>query len=254
MNQAMTTGPRAAPESRGFRRALGASFVLHVLVLGLFAKDLFGEPPAPPAPLTVSTALVASADLEPDLPPLDLDPPATHEPPAAPETLAEVPPPAAPEVLAGDPAEPPGPPAEILGIRTPRGFRRGAAGVRGGGGHGGRSDTGEAAPVGIAVDPVPPAPRDPVLAPPRIRVDRRPAYPASLRQRGAEGEVRVRLRVDADGAVSEAAVAVSSGSDALDEAAVEAARGWTFDPATEDGRPVAAVVYRWVRFHLVDAR
>jgi protein TonB len=172
-------------------------------------------------------------------------------------TLVEVPPETpgeATEPLAGDAAEPPGPLPEIIGITSPRGFRRGVVGARGGGGSGGRSDSDLRENVGVAACPAPPSPREPVLAAPRLRVDRLPTYPATLRAKGAEGEVRVRVRVGAEGAVAGVEVAVSSGSEALDEAALEAARAWLFDPATEDGRPVAATVFRWVRFHLVDAR
>jgi TonB family protein len=48
------------------------------------------------------------------------------------------------------------------------------------------------------------------------------------------------LTVDVDGHVSKVDVAQSSGAPDLDEAAVVAARQWTFTPATRDGKPVAS--------------
>jgi len=55
-----------------------------------------------------------------------------------------------------------------------------------------------------------------------------PEYPDSARRRGIEGTVVVRCVVAADGAVDTAAVVASSGSVALDGAAVTAARRWRF--------------------------
>jgi protein TonB len=65
-----------------------------------------------------------------------------------------------------------------------------------------------------------------------------PQYPASARRRGIEGEVLVTVRITADGACADARVAESSGSAALDGAALEAVQGWRYRPATRGGRPV----------------
>lgn len=77
-----------------------------------------------------------------------------------------------------------------------------------------------------------------------------PRYPEECRRRRQEGEVRVRVRVGTDGHAAGARVEASSGVAALDAAAVEAARGWTFSPALERGRPVEADAVVTVRFVL----
>jgi protein TonB len=50
-------------------------------------------------------------------------------------------------------------------------------------------------------------------------------YPPAARRTGREGGVRVGFRVDGNGAVSNIEVVSSSGSDALDRAAVQAVEG-----------------------------
>lgn len=70
-----------------------------------------------------------------------------------------------------------------------------------------------------------------------------PAYPSDAFQKGEEGAVVLKFVVRPDGSVDPATVAVdqSSGSASLDKAAVaEAGTKWRFQPATENGKPVAA--------------
>lgn len=55
-----------------------------------------------------------------------------------------------------------------------------------------------------------------------------PSYPALARRRGEEGRVTVRADIDSDGVPRRVGVDVSSGYPALDQAAVEAVRGWRF--------------------------
>ena len=64
-------------------------------------------------------------------------------------------------------------------------------------------------------------------------------YPDSAREKRAHGDVSLTLTVDADGKVSKVEVTQSGGAD-LDEAAIFAARQWTFRPATKGGKPVAS--------------
>jgi protein TonB len=80
----------------------------------------------------------------------------------------------------------------------------------------------------------------------------RPDYPAIARRRGWEGRVTLRLSLDAEGTVCDVAVASSSGRAALDEAAVEGAFRWRFEPAVEDGRAVPSTVEKAVEFRLLD--
>jgi TonB family protein len=75
-------------------------------------------------------------------------------------------------------------------------------------------------------------------------------YPADLYDQGVEGEVRLRLYVDSLGHVlpDSTRVAVSSGTPALDSAAVRGASLLMFAPAHQDGRPVAIAFYQPVVF------
>lgn len=75
-------------------------------------------------------------------------------------------------------------------------------------------------------------------------------YPADLYDQGVEGEVRLRLFVDALGRVAPESVTVasSSGTPRLDSAAVEGAARLRFAPAHRDGQPVAATFVQPVIF------
>jgi iron complex outermembrane recepter protein len=65
-------------------------------------------------------------------------------------------------------------------------------------------------------------------------------YPPSALPSREHADVVLTLTVDVDGHVSKVDVAQSSGAADLDEAAIVAARQWTFTPATRDGKPVAS--------------
>ena len=95
-------------------------------------------------------------------------------------------------------------------------------------------------------------PRVQVLAP-RLRPGQaitEADYPRLARRKGWEGLVVLRVEVAADGRVREAEVLQGSGHEILDEAALRAVRGWSFQPALEDGRPVAGETLLRVRFRL----
>ncbi len=77
-----------------------------------------------------------------------------------------------------------------------------------------------------------------------------PRYPRLARHRGEQGTVVLRVWVDAQGTVTDARVARSSGHALLDDAAIAAARRWRFRPARVAGVPVAAVVEHEVEFRL----
>jgi len=72
-------------------------------------------------------------------------------------------------------------------------------------------------------------------------------YPPSALASREHSDVVLTLTVDADGHVSKVDVAQSSGAADLDEAAVVAARQWTFTPAMRDGNAVASRIK--VPFH-----
>lgn len=79
-----------------------------------------------------------------------------------------------------------------------------------------------------------------------------PVYPHSARRAGVEGQVTVLLTVGTDGRVSSATVHRSSGSKALDQAAVRASRKWRFSPATRAGKPVVTQLPAPFTFRLRD--
>lgn len=90
-----------------------------------------------------------------------------------------------------------------------------------------------------AVVPAPtPAPLGETRAPRPLAANRAPDYPEPLRRARIEGTAWIHAVIEADGRVSGASVARSSGSDALDEAALAAVRTWRFEPALENGSAV----------------
>lgn len=77
-----------------------------------------------------------------------------------------------------------------------------------------------------------------------------PAYPAAAQRAGDQGTVLLQVEVGADGRPGEVSVVGRSGSRDLDRAAIEAVRGWTFEPAIRDGKPVASSIQVPVEFRL----
>jgi len=95
-----------------------------------------------------------------------------------------------------------------------------------------------AEPKGVSVAPS--APIAEVFVPPSFRARQEPAYPERARRAGVAGVVAVRILLAADGSVRQVELTASSGSRLLDEAALEAARASTFEPATRNRAPVAS--------------
>lgn len=86
-----------------------------------------------------------------------------------------------------------------------------------------------------------------------IQSSHKPAYPSSARNRHIEGSVTVLYKVNADGSVDDVSVTHSSGSEILDEAALDAAREDTFVPARRGNKAVASTYSRIISFQLTDA-
>jgi protein TonB len=84
---------------------------------------------------------------------------------------------------------------------------------------------------------------EPLDAPP-------PPYPLSARRRGLEGRVQLRIGIDANGRVETVDVAASSGSETLDDAAIDAVRRWRFRPERRGGESRAATIVVPIRFQL----
>jgi TonB family protein len=98
------------------------------------------------------------------------------------------------------------------------------------------ASAGEASAQGApAASRAPPPEAGVPVMPPRQRGTSDVAYPAGA---SGDGVVVLIVLVDAGGAVAD--VKPASGEEPFVSAAVAAARGWTFDPATRDGAPIAA--------------
>lgn len=84
------------------------------------------------------------------------------------------------------------------------------------------------------------------VTPPSVVQHVDPIYPPSALQERRHADVVLTVTVDTDGHVSQVTVSQSGGSD-LDEAAIVAARQWTFVPAMRNGKAVASRIK--VPFH-----
>jgi protein TonB len=80
-----------------------------------------------------------------------------------------------------------------------------------------------------------------------------PRYPVSARRNGEQGTVTLRVLVTREGLAGSVNVQGTSGSGALDQAAVDAVRGWRFVPARQGQQPVEAWVLVPIVFRLEGA-
>lgn len=89
--------------------------------------------------------------------------------------------------------------------------------------------------------PPPPPSSGPSIVAPVVKTHVDAVYPESAHRANKHGDVVLAVTVDVHGHVAAVEVAESGGAD-LDQAAVVAARQWTFDPARRGGKPVAAKI------------
>lgn len=89
---------------------------------------------------------------------------------------------------------------------------------------------------------------------PRVLRQVEPAYPPLAKLTGIEGLVVLSVLIDETGRLQEVQVVKSLGNTGCDQAAVTAAKQWTFAPAIRQGNPVAARVTLPVLFSLKTAR
>jgi protein TonB len=75
-----------------------------------------------------------------------------------------------------------------------------------------------------------------------------PAYPESARAAGIEGVTIVEVLIDTNGSVADARISKSSGDASLDQAAVDAALGSSWTPASRGGKHVRVWVIQPYRF------
>jgi TonB family protein len=84
-----------------------------------------------------------------------------------------------------------------------------------------------------------------------VRVGTEDVYPVQARRMGYRGKPVVAYVLEPSGLVGDVVVIESSGFDVLDRAAITSVRQWRWsNPAKLDGKPVRALIYRPVVFHL----
>lgn len=108
----------------------------------------------------------------------------------------------------------------------------------------------EPLPVPVAADASPVPPRDVPTSPAFNAAYLRnppPRYPAAARRSGDQGTVMVKVLVSSTGDPLRVDLDQSSGSGALDGAALDAVKGWRFVPARRGDRSIAD----WVRVPIV---
>jgi protein TonB len=93
-----------------------------------------------------------------------------------------------------------------------------------------------------------------VIEPPRFGVaylnNPAPEYPALSRRSGEEGRVLMKVLVSTDGAAETVQIEKSSGSERLDQAAMNAVKRWRFIPAQKNKQPLSAYVLVPMKFAL----
>jgi protein TonB len=120
-----------------------------------------------------------------------------------------------------------------------------------------------AAPVDLPPSPEPvaaPSPPAPVVNPPVTPAtflaaylnNPDPEYPRLSRQLRESGTVRLHVLISPDGRSQQIEISTSSGSDRLDQAAIDAVRKWRFVPAKRGEQAIAAWVLIPIAFHLDD--
>ncbi len=92
--------------------------------------------------------------------------------------------------------------------------------------------------------------RDSVFIKPKRKKPSKPPYPPTLKARDIEGDVQVRVRINAKGKVTKVDVLKGSGHKAFDDAARSAASMETFTPATRDGKAVSYTLSYSYRFRI----
>jgi TonB family protein len=98
----------------------------------------------------------------------------------------------------------------------------------------------DAPPAAESVETTPAASDESNVTKPRIASSTQPDYPEAALQAGEQGTVTLDALVLATGDVNDVRISNSSGSEVLDQAAIQSVeRSWTFHPGTEHGRPIA---------------
>lgn len=93
-------------------------------------------------------------------------------------------------------------------------------------------------PAPVVAPPAPPAPMSVDNLDDKMIGGSPPRYPLESRRKKEQGTVLLRLLIGTDGRVEDVSIAQSSGFERLDQAALQAARSWRWQPMTRNGQPV----------------
>ncbi|MFN3751853.1 MAG: energy transducer TonB [Thiobacillus sp.] len=218
---------RLSPRSPG---VFAAVLLAHAAVLGLLLTQTRAPQPAPKSPPLFVRLIEPAAP--PQAPPVASTPSPSPRP---------VPPRQPPPVLAATPSQPQ-PSAPAVAAPAPRPPEPAA-----------ESPRADAAPAPATAPAEAPRPAPPLVQP-RFNADYldnpKPAYPSLSRRMGEEGEVRLRVLVDAAGNAQQVEIERSSGFPRLDQAALDTVKRWRFVPARQGDQPVAAWVIVPIQFTL----
>ena len=97
---------------------------------------------------------------------------------------------------------------------------------------------------------IPAAEQAQVVSPAKLKQNIIPQYPRQARHRGEEGKVKLTVAVDVNGFVTGVSIALSSGFESLDAAAIKAVRAARFLPARNNDEPVDSNVALTLVFKL----
>lgn len=231
--------PLPDTERRLFAASLGASFALHAAVLSVMPLVRDDHPFEPPRVLSVLLSVAAPQEEVKDLPAAPPPPPPKPPPRRAPPRPEIARAPALP-IPRFEPAPVPAPAAEAVPPAPP-----------------GPPEPRQEPPADAAPAPPVVAARE-VTTPPDYRAaylrNPPPAYPAAARRSGEEGTVTLRVLVSAEGMPKRVALERSSGSSALDLAALQGVQQWRFVPARRGDEAREAEVLVPIVFRLEPAR
>jgi len=221
--------------------SLAAALFFHALLLFGFNLDTAALPLAisdEPSPVDVSLVAVAP-ESPPAEPAASPEPAPTPEPPMPEPTPEMSTPPPAPEPTPSQETAPAPQPSRETPVPRPHEQKHSrktgpatAPATTQGGAHQGAATTG---PIGTSA---------------RYRSNPRPEYPEEARRLHQEGVVLLSVEVSEDGRATDVSLKRSSGSDLLDQAALQAVKRWTFEPARVASLPVSSRVDVPIRFSL----
>ena len=223
---------------------LGAVILAHLVVVAWVAFMAFTRalpPPTAPSPLFVRLIEADTRQPEVVLQPVQTMPTPPPSVPLPPVIFAP-PAPARTEAVRAEPVPQKPEPArpEIPRTETPNASALVATPPA-------VADSPKPAPAAVAPPPVP-------VTQPRFNADYldnpKPPYPSASRRMGEEGEVRLRVQVDAAGNAQQIELYRSSGFPRLDQAALDTVKQWRFIPARQGDQPITAWVIVPIQFSL----